>query len=874
MTHFTVTLSWTNTSGPVGNPTNTTYQITTTGNGAPGPTNVVYTPGNGPGVAGNPSDVMTKKFTGLQDNTAYTFTICVLNQNAGWNNSVNCVSKSTTTLSLNAVYSVSDVNVTSAAFTANVGNPLGLTNYQFQACPRAPAVGGCITDVKQPWPQLAGNNLNVVSDTFTTPSTVLSPDTPYAFHIQYFENTDASAESPAPDGASNEATTTPSDPTSFLLTVPASTGTLHASWTLPSVPAANPSYTTYRVFYCAGDPTVSCGVSKDVPNNGAAADLGGLLEETTYYARVKAVSVGGGSDSDFSNIAFAETRNQGPILPNAPSCSAGSGATFVCTVTGVQDNDLTDGVGVVYNWTVTPATDVASINQYNGQSFSAVNTATVTYISATTPYNVTVTVTDHDGNIDGKGLSASKSTVFNPSQIPTTISILPSLATVGVGQKSPTFTATVKDQNNNIIPNASVNWTISAVAGIVSPTPSPTTVFTAGSAPGSLGTFTLTASLNPAPPATASITVATNTITIAPANTTAVTGNQVTYSATVVDPNQNSITPTLTWAASGGGTMNPNSGVFTAQLPGPFTITATDVFGDSATTSITILAAGPQFVGTPSITLNADLMTATLTAAGDDNVPPHQVTVDWSLESGPAAPIFGNNDATSTSGSLVTASAKFTQVGTYIIRCTLRNGNGSNFQDIPSPGLVVPQNLTTVKVGPDNVTIQTFQNQVFTATGFDQFGSVLNSQPTFTWTEGGASGGSISGSGAAATFTSAQVGVTYIVTAQAANLLGQTVKGSATATAVSFDVSGAHAYPNPYKSTMGTGVINFTGLGSSASLRIFTISGREVFSVQTNQDTYPWTITNTSGEKVASGVYFFRVDSPNASKTGKLIIIQ
>src|SRR5262249_44205663 len=108
------------------------------------------------------------------------------------------------------------------------------------------------------------------------------------------------------------------------------------------------------------------------------------------------------------------------------------------------------------------------------------------------------------------------------------------------------------------------------------------------------------------------------------------------------------------------------------------------------------------------------------------------------------------------------------------------------------------------------------------------------------------------------------------------------VSGSAFADIVNFDVAGAFAYPNPYKSTQSNAIC-FTRLGTDSKIRIYTTTGRKVFETEiTNSPApttpphcdYSWPVTNSSGEKVASGVYLFVIESPAAKKNGKLIIIQ
>jgi PKD repeat protein len=231
------------------------------------------------------------------------------------------------------------------------------------------------------------------------------------------------------------------------------------------------------------------------------------------------------------------------------------------------------------------------------------------------------------------------------------------------------------------------------------------------------------------------------------------------------------------------------------------------------------------------------------------------LTYTWKLESGPADVSVAPNGSTTASNAVVT----FAKAGTYVIRCTLQNANGSDFQTTSATTL--PQVLKTITVSPNNVTIKTVDNQTFTAQGFDQFGNSMTlSSVAWSSTSGGISQAGI--------FRSGSLGSNIRVTATSGG-----VSGSSIVNVISFDISGAIAYPVPYKSTQGN-VIHFKGLGSDSKIRIYTVTGRLVFSTEVLQDTFDWNVKNGSGENLASGVYLYVIESPTSTKNGKLIIIQ
>ncbi|MBN2407184.1 MAG: VCBS repeat-containing protein [Elusimicrobia bacterium] len=107
-----------------------------------------------------------------------------------------------------------------------------------------------------------------------------------------------------------------------------------------------------------------------------------------------------------------------------------------------------------------------------------------------------------------------------------------------------------------------------------------------------------------------------------------------------------------------------------------------------------------------------------------------------------------------------------------------------------------------------------------------------------------------------------------------------------------FELELAHPYPVPYKpserpqefeNTLRAG-ITFTKLPSECDIEIFTIAGRLVNSFHHSDSdladakqpgNYYWfPVENSFGEKIASGVYIYYMESEGNSKSGKLMIIR
>lgn len=91
-------------------------------------------------------------------------------------------------------------------------------------------------------------------------------------------------------------------------------------------------------------------------------------------------------------------------------------------------------------------------------------------------------------------------------------------------------------------------------------------------------------------------------------------------------------------------------------------------------------------------------------------------------------------------------------------------------------------------------------------------------------------------------------------------------------------LSGAHAFPNPFKPNSGLNhtKVTFTGVGSGARIQIFTPSGEPVFDKQLDASsaTYEWPAVNDDGQLLASGVYLYLITADGDSKDGKIAIVR
>jgi hypothetical protein len=94
--------------------------------------------------------------------------------------------------------------------------------------------------------------------------------------------------------------------------------------------------------------------------------------------------------------------------------------------------------------------------------------------------------------------------------------------------------------------------------------------------------------------------------------------------------------------------------------------------------------------------------------------------------------------------------------------------------------------------------------------------------------------------------------------------------------APALNVSSAYAFPNPFKPSAGHTAVTFTNLSSQCTIKIFTLSGDLVKTINENSGTgqNTWDVKNESGELLASGTYFFIIKSSSDTKSGKLVVIR
>lgn len=91
----------------------------------------------------------------------------------------------------------------------------------------------------------------------------------------------------------------------------------------------------------------------------------------------------------------------------------------------------------------------------------------------------------------------------------------------------------------------------------------------------------------------------------------------------------------------------------------------------------------------------------------------------------------------------------------------------------------------------------------------------------------------------------------------------------------SADLSGAHAYPSPWRASAG-GNVTFTAIGQGSEVRVYDAGGRLVRTLADHDidGQAQWDVRDDEGSPVPSGVYYFRVIHGGEEKTGKLAVIR
>lgn len=223
-------------------------------------------------------------------------------------------------------------------------------------------------------------------------------------------------------------------------------------------------------------------------------------------------------------------------------------------------------------------------------------------------------------------------------------------------------------------------------------------------------------------------------------------GSATRFTARLVDQFGNVATPSaaLAWTCSGGGTIAAD-GTFTAGLAGggPFTITATD---GMAMGTIQVLVDSAPVLARPAAAKATTVSgrTIDLSVLGDDDGGESGLRYTWSSTgTPPSTPTYAPAPGNAAKNTVATVS----KLGSYTFVCRIADAGG-RFVDSNSVSVSVVQGTTTITVSPQAgtvvmpVRVGPGLTHQFSAKANDQFGALMVTQPTFSWSVTG--GGAIS----------------------------------------------------------------------------------------------------------------------------------
>ncbi|MGA2583457.1 MAG: Ig-like domain-containing protein [Tepidisphaeraceae bacterium] len=245
--------------------------------------------------------------------------------------------------------------------------------------------------------------------------------------------------------------------------------------------------------------------------------------------------------------------------------------------------------------------------------------------------------------------------------------------------------------------------------------------------------------------------------------------------------------PSAINAALNGLTFSPTSDY---SGPAGFVISATVYGGSSVLVEIPITIEPvnlPPTVATPAQASPSPVTgtSTNLSVLGADQDGEASLSYSWSVLSSPTAapsPSFSLNGSNAAQNTVATFSA----AGNYVLEATITDAGG--LSTTSSVTVVVDQTLTSISVAPANGAIGTNLTQQFSATGLDQFGNAMQTQPTFSWS---ASAGSINAGGQYTAPGSAASATVFASSGGVTGSTSVTVVGNGTAIASPSIVSGS-----------------------------------------------------------------------------------
>jgi hypothetical protein len=576
----------------------------------------------------------------------------------------------------------------------------------------------------------------------------------------------------------------------------------------------------------------------------ASSTTATLYKAGSYVFKVTVADAAGLSNTSRVSLTVSQTPTSIVITPTSASLASHGSQTF----TAVEDDQFGNAISSqpAFSWSSTGSGSVnASTGVYTGGY--ATGTATVTATAGTITKNATVTLTN-TAPVISSAASAS------PASVAATTANLTVSATDDGGSDLTYSWATTGTPPAGVAFSANNTNTSNAT----------TATFTKA------GSYTLQVTVTDAGglSTTSSVVVTVNqtltTAVVSPATTTLHENATQAFTATGYDQFGNALSsqPAFTWTKTAGvGSINSGTGVYTSPAStGTATLLATSGSVNSSSASITINNAAPT-IATPASAAPSPVTgtTAALSVLGADDGGESNLTYTWAataMPNGAAAPTYSSNGVNASRNSTAT----FYQAGTYTFTVTVSDGQGGTTSS--SVNVTVNQTLTTITVSPSSTTIAQDATQTFTAGAYDQFGTALSSQPTFSWSKT-AGIGSINAS--TGVYTAPASTGTATITATSASITGNaSVTVQYTGPSI---VTAAAATPSPVTGTttalsvLGTepaGESNLsytwsaTSIPAGATTPIYSINGTNAAKNTTatfyQAGSYTFLVTVTDGQ--------------------------
>ena len=209
---------------------------------------------------------------------------------------------------------------------------------------------------------------------------------------------------------------------------------------------------------------------------------------------------------------------------------------------------------------------------------------------------------------------------------------------------------------------------------------------------------------------------------------------------------------TVTTNAAGNASFNTTFSGVSVPAGAAISATATDSSRNTSEFAQDALAVNqpPTVVTAASATPNPVTgASTTLSVLGGDLGGESNLTYTWSTTGSPPAPVVFSANGTNAAKNVT---ATFAAAGSYDFQVTIADPGG--LSTTSSVSVTVNQTLSSIVIGasgtpgPGPAAMADNTTYPFSATGLDQFGNPLSSQPAFTWSvDGGGTGGTINAAG-------------------------------------------------------------------------------------------------------------------------------